>query len=265
MRNLLAALAVLATAACTMLESVERELVFRPVTAQWSGYSPAILNAEEHWIPVGDEGERLHAWWIASPRAKLTLVFFHGARVNLSGSIYRLRAFRDAGFNVFAFDYRGFGKSSPLLPSEQSVYEDAEAAMKWVDARVPDRRKRVLYGHSLGGPIAAEAALRSGGAAALVLESTFTSVSEMTHLSGLVTQRFDLLDKVQRLRLPVLIVHGAEDDLVPPDMAKRLYEAARGPKRLLMVEGVGHRWVAFRARDSIFAQLHELTGQSATP
>jgi fermentation-respiration switch protein FrsA (DUF1100 family) len=86
----------------------------------------------------------------------------------------------------------------------------------------------------------------------------------MTRLSGLVTQRLDVLEKVERLSLPVLIVHGAEDDLVPPEMAKRLYQAARGPKRLLIVEGAGHRWVAFRARDSIFAQLRELTGESAT-
>lgn len=264
MRNLFAALAALTIASCTMLESVERELVFRPVTEQWSGYSPDVINAEEHWIAVG-ENERVHAWWIGSPQAEFTLVFFHGARVNLSGSIYRLRGFRDAGFNVLAFDYRGFGKSSPRLPSEESAYEDAEAVMKWLDARVPERRRRILYGHSLGGPIAAEAALRGHGAAALVLESTFTSVSEMTHLSGLVTQRFNLLEKLQRLNLPVLIVHGAEDDLVPPEMAKRLYEAARGPKRLLMVEGMGHRWVAFRAKDAIFAQLRELTANSATP
>jgi uncharacterized protein len=264
MRNLLAALAALTMAACTMLESVERELVFRPVTAEWSGYSPAIVNAEEHWIPVGAEGERVHAWWIASPQAEFTMVFFHGARVNLSGSIYRLRAFRDAGFNVLAFDYRGFGKSSARLPSEESVYEDAEAVMKWFESRVPDRR-RIFYGHSLGGPIAAEAVLRGHGAAALVLESTFTSVSEMTHLSGLVTQRLDLLEKLQHLELPVLIVHGAEDDLVPPEMAKRLYEAARGPKRLLLVEGMGHRWVAFRAKDAIFAQLRELTANSGVP
>ena len=252
-------------ASCSMLESVERELVFRPVTAEWGGYSPAIVNAEEHWIAVGSEGERIHAWWIASPQAEVTLLFFHGARVNLSGSIYRLRAFRNAGFNVLAFDYRGFGKSSPRLPSEQSAYEDAEAVVKWFEARVPQARRRILYGHSLGGPIAAEAALRGSGAAALVLESTFTSVDEMTHFSGLVTQKFDVLDKVQRVKMPVLIVHGAEDSLVPPDMARRLYEAARGPKRLLMVEGVGHRWVAFRARDSIFASLRELTAQSATP
>src|SRR5687767_9523549 len=261
-RPLLAAALAIGTISCSMLDTVERELVFRPVTAEWSGYSPAVISVDEQWIPVGAAGERLHGWWIASPQAEFTLLFFHGARVNLSGSIYRLRAFRDAGFNVLAFDYRGFGKSSPRLPSEESVYEDAEAIVQWFQARVPDPRRRILYGHSLGGPIAAEAALRGSGAAALVLESTFTSVSEMTHLSGLVTQRLDLLDKVQRLELPVLIVHGAEDDLVPPDMARRLYAAARGPKRLLMVEGAGHRWVAFRARDAIFAKLRELTSST---
>ena len=263
--TILAATLIAGTVSCTMLDTVERELVFRPVTEQWSGYSPAVLQAEDQWIPVGTEGERLHAVWVASPQAEFTLLFFHGARVNLSGSIYRLRGFREAGFNVLAIDYRGFGRSSPRLPSEQTVYEDAEAAMKWFETRVPDPRRRILYGHSLGGPIAAEAALRGGGAAALVLESTFTSVSEMTHLSGLVTQRLDLLEKLERLKLPVLIVHGAEDELVPPDMARRLYDAARGPKRLLLVEGAGHRWVAFRARDAIFTLLRELTSQSAVP
>lgn len=249
-----------AAASCSVLDSVERHLVFRPVTEEWSGYSPAVVPAQEHWIPVGAEGERLHAWWIASAREECTLVFFHGARVNLSGSIYRLRAFRDAGCNVLAFDYRGFGKSSARQLSEESVYEDAEAVIRWLDARPPAGR-RILYGHSLGGPIAAEAALRGAHASALVLESTFTSVPDMTRLSGLVTQRLDLLEKLQRIDLPVLIVHGAQDDLVPPEMARRLYDAARGPKRLLLVEGVGHRWVAFRAIGAIFEQLRELTAR----
>ena len=263
--SLLVAIAALASASCSMLDSVERELVFRPVTEEWSGYSPNVVPAEEHWIPVGKEGERLHAWWIRSSHPQCTLVFFHGARVNLSGSIYRLRGFRDAGCNVFAFDYRGFGRSSPRQPSEQSVYEDAEAVMRWLDARPADAVPRILYGHSLGGPIAAEAALRGGPAAALVLESTFTSVPDMTRLRGLVTQRLDLLEKLQRIDVPVLIVHGAQDDLVPPEMARQLYAAARGQKRLLLVEGAGHRWVAFRAIGSIFANLRQLGALRASP
>ncbi len=153
-----------ATASCAFLDTLERELIFRPRTADWAGYSPTILGEEEVWIPVGSSGERLQGWWLESPGASHTLVYLHGARVNLTGSVYRLRGFRSAGYNVLAIDYRGYGRSSPALPSEASVYEDAEAAWKWLDARVPERSKRILYGHSLGAPIAAEIALRGGGA-----------------------------------------------------------------------------------------------------
>jgi hypothetical protein len=79
-------------------------------------------------------GERLHGWWPAAPGARHTLVYFHGARVNLSGSVYRLRAFRGAGDNVLAVDYRGFCRSSPGLPSERSVYADARAGSTLYDA-----------------------------------------------------------------------------------------------------------------------------------
>jgi len=244
--------------ACSLLDTVERAMVFRPRTADWGGYSQGILGEEEVWIPVGSTGERLQGWWLASPGAQFTLVYFHGARVNLTGSVYRLRGFHEAGFNVFAVDYRGFGRSAPGLPSEASVYEDAEAAWNWLDARVPDRGRRILYGHSLGGPVAAEVALRGGGAAALVLESAFTSIPELTMFGGVLTQRMDLLDKLRRLDTPVLVVHGADDTVVPPEMARRLYDAARGPKRLLMVQGAGHSWVVRRAGGAVYEALREL-------
>lgn len=126
------------------------------------------------------------------------------------------------------------------------------------DARVADRGRRILYGHSLGGPIAAEVALRGGGAAALVLESAFTSIPEMTMFGALATQRLDLRDKLQRLEVPVLVVHGAEDTLAPPEMAQRMYAAARGQKRLLMVQGAGHSWVVRRAGGAVYEALREL-------
>lgn len=255
----LATLALLAAcSSCATLDALERELVFRPITADWAGYSPGILDAEEVWIPVGTGTDRLNGWWLAAPGAQHTLVYFHGARVNLTGSIYRLRGFRDAAFNVLAIDYRGFGRSTARLPSESSVYEDAEAAWNWLDARVPDRGRRILYGHSLGGAIAAEVALRAGGAAALVLESSFTSLPEVTALGPLLTLRMDLLAKLERLDLPVLVVHGSNDTVVPPEMARRLFAAARGPKRLVMVEGATHSWALRRAGAEVFAAIREL-------
>jgi len=261
MRRMVIFLLAAGTASCGMLDTLEREIVFRPVTEPWSGYSPEILREEEVWIPVGAAGERLHGWWLAAPGERDTLVYFHGARVDLTGSVYRLRAFRGAGYNVLAIDYRGFGRSSAGLPSEQSVYEDARAAWRWLEARAPEPGRRILYGHSLGGAIAAEVALREGGAAALVVESAFTSVPDMSVLGFLATQRLDLVDKLARLDLPVLIVHGAEDGLVPPEMAQRLFEAARGPKRLLLVDGAGHRLVALRAGGALYDALREITAQ----
>lgn len=250
-----------ACASCALLEPLERELVFRPVTEEWAGYSPGIVQAEEVWVPAGDEAARIHGWWLESPGATHTIVYFHGARVNLSGSVYRLRALRGAGFNVLAIDYRGYGKSSPGTLSEQSVYDDALAAWRWLDTRVPDRGKRILYGHSLGAAVAAEVAVRGGGAGALVLESAFTSIPELTLFGWLVTQRFDTLAKMQRLELPLVVLHGKEDALVPPEMAQRLYDAARGPKRLILVDGAGHRWVVARALEALRVSLREVMAE----
>jgi pimeloyl-ACP methyl ester carboxylesterase len=275
LRRCLALLPLLAAAlagGCTSLDNLERRLVFRPVAEDWAGYRPEILGQEEHWIPVGTAGERLHAWWVpaaanGSAARAPTLLYLHGARVNLSGSVYRIRGIREAGYNVLAIDYRGFGKSSPLLPSEDSVYEDAEAAWAWFAAREPDPRQRILYGHSLGGPVAAELAARHNAASVLVLESTFTSLREVADrglaallpLEGMLRMRFDMREKLARVRVPVLVLHGDTDDLVPPAMARELYALATPPKRLLMVEGAGHRWVIARAGDPLRTAIAELS------
>jgi len=256
------ALAVAATCtSCALLESVERELVFRPVAEDWSRYQPGMLQEEELRIPVGPGSGHLHAWWLASPGATHTIVFLHGARVNLSGSVYRLRGLRDAGYNVLAIDYRGYGRSSPVVLSEQSVVEDALAAWRWLDDRVPDRSRRILYGHSLGAAVAVATAARGGGAGAMVLESAFTSVRELTVLGGFVTQRFEVLDDLAKLQTPVVVLHGKEDALVPVGMAQRLYDAARGPKRLILVDGAGHSWVVARARDELRRALGEVLAE----
>lgn len=248
------ALALLAAAllgACATLDELQRQWIFRPTTEDWRGFHSGILSYEERWIPVGSTGERLHAWWVpaaAAERRAPILLYLHGSRWNLTGSAYRIAGFQRMGFNVLAVDYRGFGKSSALLPSEQSVYEDARAAWAWVVAEEPDPRRRVIYGHSLGGAVATELA-QDAEVAAVVLESTFTSIRDMAlrtpaallPLDSMLTQRFDTLAKIGRLRAPVFIVQGAEDTVVPPDMAHQLYAAAREPKRLFLVDGFGHR------------------------
>lgn len=257
---------------CSWLDVKQRELIFRPMTEDWRGFRPDILAYEDVWIPVGTNGDRLHGWWVpaqgaSDPDRSPTILYLHGARWNLTGSAYRIAGLQQMGFNILAIDYRGFGRSSALLPSEASAYEDADAAWRWLDSRAPDPSRRVLYGHSLGGAVAAHLASSVERAGGLVLESTFTSIKDLAErtaarflpLDALLTQRFDVAEKIARARMPVIIVHGKDDPVVPVEMAEQLYAVAAEPKRLFVVEGAGHRLVARRIagelREALVAAL----------
>jgi alpha-beta hydrolase superfamily lysophospholipase len=227
------------------------------------------IARDEHWIPVGTEGHKLHAWWLKAedPKAPV-LLYLHGARWNLTGSITRIDRWRNLGFNVLAIDYRGFGQSSDVIPTESLAYEDAEAAWDYL-ARLAPARPRFIVGHSLGGAIAAELARRRSDAAGVVLEATFTSVKDLISgtawgllpLDLLLTQEFDTLKKIPDIKVPLLVVHGTRDAVVPYEMGEKLYEAAKGPKQLIKVEGGSHHnlsYVGFEQYRAAIATLFKL-------
>ena len=175
-------------AGCGQLVQKERELLFRvvPGTASWYGGMPD--GVVETDLPVaagrsGDAGEHINAWWwpAASPDAPAVL-YLHGARWNLTGQLFRIEQLHDFGFSVLAIDYRGFGKSSGELPSEETVYEDARLAWQHLKTLQPDPKKRLIYGHSLGGAIAIDLASQPGQqqqARGLIVESTFTTLADI--------------------------------------------------------------------------------------
>lgn len=217
---------------------------------------------------MGREGHRLNGWWLPSndPKAP-ALVYLHGARWNLTGSVTRIERWRQLGFSVLAIDYRGFGKSTDLAPTEAYAYEDAEAAWEAL-AKLAPGRPRVIVGHSLGGAIAAELARRHPDAAGLVLEATFTSIGDMIDQSpwgflpvGLIlTQRFDTLSRMREIHVPVIVAHGTRDSIVPFPMGERLYAAANGPKRFIRVDGGGHHNLSGAGYDDYRAALRDLFG-----
>lgn len=270
-RRLLARLAaafvlVAAVGGCAYLNEKQGELIFRPTKDTWWGYQRAGLAYEERWIPVGANGDRLHAFWAPADEAGApVLLYLHGARWNLTGSVTRIERWRNLGFHVLAIDYRGFGKSTEASPSEQLAYEDAEAAWDYL-ARAEPARPRYIVGHSLGGAVAAELAVRRPDASGLVLEATFTSIRDMVEHTAwrfvpvglILTQEFDTLSKVPRLRLPTLIVHGTSDRVVPYEMGERLYAAAAGPKRFIRVEGGSHHNLSSVAADQYRAAMREI-------
>jgi pimeloyl-ACP methyl ester carboxylesterase len=193
------------------------------------------------------------------------MLYLHGARWNLTGSVSRIERWRKLGFSVLAVDYRGFGKSSGSAPTEAFAYDDAVAAWDYL-AKLAPGKPRYIVGHSLGGAIAVELARRRPDAAGLVLEATFTSVRDMVDQSpwgflpvGLIlTQKFDALSKIGEVKMPVLVTHGTRDSIVPFAMGERLYDAARAPKKFIKVEGAGHHNLSGAAYDAYRKALQEL-------
>jgi len=271
----IAAIGTLVVAAgCTSLAEKERELVFRiePGTARWYDGLPA--GVEEIDLPVrkaiehpasasGQAGPIVHAWWWPAQRKDAPAVLYlHGSRWNLTGQLFRIQQLHDLGFAVMAIDYRGFGKSrgdkDGDLPSEKTVYEDARIGWDALVARVPDASHRFIYGHSLGGAVAVDLAAdlsdaakknaQPAPAAGLVVESSFTNLADIARALSyswlpvqlLITQKFDSIDKIADVRMPVIVLHGDSDRYVPVDLGRKLFDAAPEPKRLVVVEGGTH-------------------------
>lgn len=259
--------ALLLGAGCAYLAEKQGELIFRPVTGEWRGYASGDWKFDEHWIQVGKTGDKLHAWWLPNEKPDAPAVLYlHGARWNLTGSVTRIDRWRKLGYSVLAVDYRGFGKSASISPTEELAYEDAEAAYEYLGKLAPGK-PRIVVGHSLGGAIAAEVARRRADVNGVVLEATFTSIKDMIASNGwsylpvdlILTQRFDTLSKIPKIQAPLLITHGTNDSIVPFEMGERLYAAATSPrKRFIRVDGGSHHNLSSMAFDEYRKALREL-------
>jgi fermentation-respiration switch protein FrsA (DUF1100 family) len=221
------------------------------------------LNAEEVWLEASD-GARLNAYFLPAPGSQRVMLILHGNAENIGHGLARLKEFARLGLNLFALDYRGYGRSEGS-PDEAGVYLDAETAYRYLtEERRFSAENVILFGNSLGGAVAVDLASRTA-CGALVLESTFTNARDMARRMFLLPlfeyipkSRFDSLAKVAGVRAPVLIIHGTRDEVVPFAMGERLYAAAREPKRFLRVEGAGHNDVLRVAGERYLTAIREL-------
>ena len=262
-RRLFAA-AVLAAAGvvgCSQLDSWQRQTIFSPQSEPQSWWRDPAAGTQVYDLTL-DNGDKIRAWYLASPKKSApTVLYLHGARWNLNGSAFRIDGWSRMGYSILAIDYRGFGASTPRLPSEDSALEDAMAGLKELARLQPDPARRFVYGHSLGGAIAIDLASRpeQPDFAGLIVESSFTSIGAMLATlrwgnvpgaSLLVTQPFASVDKLAQLHTPMLFMHGTADRVVPHTMSDELFAAARNVapdlKRLVKIEGASHSG-AFRS------------------
>jgi alpha-beta hydrolase superfamily lysophospholipase len=266
---LLAAAVFAGCAGFESLDTQQRRWIFnaRPVVSAPAADEPGDVWIEHRSAETGGT-VKLHGLWLPNddPKAPV-LLFLHGAGRSIDDNSYRAEHMRALGFSVFAIDYRGFGRSTAELPSETAVYEDARAAWAWLAQNQPDR-PRYLFGHSLGGAIAIQLATEVPDARGLIVEGTFTSIPEVFQsmkwgwlpVTALITQRFDSISKIDKVKVPLLVVHGSRDGLVRPALAQTLYERARAPKKFVLVEG-GTHYSTNRMADGLYRQaLKELFG-----
>ncbi|WP_378678647.1 alpha/beta hydrolase [Nocardia sp. GCM10030253] len=208
--------------------------------------TPAILGLEYTDLSIATEdGETLHGWWVPARRSIGQVLFAHGNAGNIGDRVPIFALLTAAGFDVLAFDYRGFGQSTGR-PTEHGTYLDSRAARRALLEQPGVDTDRVLYlGKSLGGAVMLELST-AHPPAGLILMSTFTGIRDAARSvypflpRPLVPDAYPSLRRIRTLRAPVLLMHGDQDELLPLRHAQRLYAAAPEPKRLLVVPGAGH-------------------------
>jgi len=274
-RRLLAAAfaALLLLGGCAALDHKQREWIFQPSDRTWAAGLAAAEGMQDVWVDfdsrVSGAAARLHGLWLPQPRADApVLLYLHGARWDVRGSAPRMRRLHDLGFAVLGIDYRGFGRSEGSeLPSETLAYEDAAAAWAWLARQAPDA-PRFVFGHSLGGAIAVDLAAHAEGVQGLMLEGSFPSIAELVGsfrwgwlpVGPLITQRFDAGARIEKVRSPVLVVHGSDDTLVRPELGRALFDRAPGRKRFVLVVGGSHHSTNAIGIEQYRQALRELFG-----
>ncbi|MEX0928718.1 MAG: alpha/beta hydrolase [Balneolales bacterium] len=200
------------------------------------------MDYEDVYFRTADD-QTLHGWFVPAGENALTLLFCHGNAGNISGRIANIEQFHSLGLNVFIFDYQGYGLSSGR-PSEQGTYTDAQGAWHYlIGDRGISADQLIVFGRSLGGPIAARLAVHNQPRA-LIIESSFTSLPELGAevypyfpVRFLSLIKYPTLEYVKGVQSPVLIGHSLKDNLIPFHHGRRLYEAANEPKYWMEMMG----------------------------
>lgn len=241
---------------CAWLDTKQRQLALRPTPTNASDVvaaKPGDIRWQQAVAGPDGQTQSLTLWWMPNARPNApALLYLHGTFRNLYRNLPKIEALRDAGFSVLAVDYRGWGDSTAIVPSEATINADAQMAWAELKRREPDPARRVVYGHSMGGAIAVTLAsgLHAGkDYGALVLESTFNRLPDVAAEGGgwlgrvgatITTLEFDSAAKIGRVDAPILMIHGDADPTVPIALGRRLRDAAPKTARWIEIPGGTH-------------------------
>ena len=196
-------------------------------------------------VYVDVNGFKTHGWLVPLDGARGFALFSHGNAGNIADRLESIQLLRRMGFSVLAYDYGGYGYSEGH-PSQERIYADAEAMWRYLtEERGVEPDAIVIFGRSLGGAAAAHLATKAK-AAAVILESTFTSIPDVVRSLPLgsvlalgIRHHLPSIEKMKDIHSPLLMIHSKEDDIIPYALGRRLYEAANAPKTFFEIRG-GH-------------------------
>ena len=213
----------------------QRNLLYHPSENNYQN-DKIQFNYDEIFITV-DEEIQLKSWIIKKDFKKFkTLVIFHGNAGHLSNRIYKLNELYKLDINILLISWRGFSGNKGS-PTENNLYKDAKAAIKWLNEEGVSNNQIILYGESLGSGVAVEVG-KENNFNSIILESPFTSIENSAKIYYpylpvrlILKDRYDSISKIKMINIPILVMHGEKDDVVPFSMGKELFEKANSPKQ----------------------------------
>jgi uncharacterized protein len=259
-RFALAALVVLLSVV-GLVWSQQRRLIYFPFGDVPSPDSVGLEAAEAVSFSTAD-GLTLQGWFVSRTKTpEFTIVVFNGNAGNRAFRAPLAAALARAQLAVLLFDYRGFG-GNPGSPTEEGLAKDARAAREYAVSRSDvDRRKLVYYGESLGTAVATYLAVDSPPAA-LILRSPFTSMTDIGRhhypflpVRWLLRDRFATIERIARVKSPLMVIAGDNDRIVPFTNSRRLYDSAGDPKSLLVISGADHNDDSLLAGREMIAEM----------
>ncbi len=212
----------------------QRNLLYHPSDNNYQN-DKIQFSYDEIFIKVDDK-IKLKSWIINKNLKKFkTLLFFHGNAGELSNRIYKLNELNKLDINILLISWRGFSGNEGS-PTEENLYKDAKAAIKWLNRKEVENNKIILYGESLGTGVAVEIG-KKNNFNSIILESPFTSMENAAKIyypylpvKLLLKDKYNSISKIKKITTPILIMHGKKDDIVPFSMGKELFEKANNPK-----------------------------------
>lgn len=239
----------------------QRNLMYFPTTDRVSPEQVGLLNVEE--VVLGSrDGTQLISWFGRARPGQPTILFFHGNGGAVSHRAHRFSQFMQDGYGIFMLGYPGYGGNAGE-PSELSFGNASLMAYQYLLSAGVQADDIVIYGESIGSGVAVPLAANVE-AKGLILEAPFSSALDAARhhypffLVGLLLKdSYESVDHIAAIGMPLLVIHGSDDRIIPIELGRKLYERARQPKTFVELEGAGHNDLQLLSVDQIAREFVE--------